>query len=145
MVKSSNIILREIPDFIKVERSTTSALTYGTAAISSSGTVTLEAALLGTPMIICNRASWVTYMAFKMLSRVPYLGLPNIISKREICPEMLQSDTQPHRLANLIRNYLLQPNKLGDQKKALNEVVQTLGEPGVLKRVSNHIAEEFLQ
>lgn len=113
--------------------------------LATSGTVTLEAALLGTPMIICNRASWVTYMAFKMLSSVPYLGLPNIISKREICPEMLQSDTQPHRLADLMRNYLLQPNKLGDQKKALNEVVQTLGEPGVLKRVSNHIAEEFLQ
>ena len=113
--------------------------------LATSGTVTLEAALLGTPMIICNRASWVTYLAFKMLSRVPYLGLPNIISKREICPEMLQSDTQPDRLAKVILNYLKQPQKLGEQKKALNEVVQTLGEPGVLQRVSNHIAEEFLQ
>ncbi|MEE2923361.1 MAG: lipid-A-disaccharide synthase [bacterium] len=112
--------------------------------LATSGTVTLEAALLGTPMIICNRASWVTYLAFKIVSKVPYLGLPNIISKREICPEMLQSDTQPDRLAQLTLNYLQQPQKLGDQRKALNEVVQTLGEPGVLKRVSNHMAEEFL-
>tara|TARA_Y100000589_G_C27167921_1_gene635470 strand:+ start:66 stop:1193 length:1128 start_codon:yes stop_codon:yes gene_type:complete len=113
--------------------------------LATSGTVTLEAALLGTPMIICNRATWVTYLAFKLLSKVPYLGLPNIISKREICPEMLQSNTEPNRLANLMQSYLSQPQKLGEQKKALNEVVQTLGEPGVLSRVSSHMAEEFLQ
>ena len=113
--------------------------------LATSGTVTLEAALLGTPMIICNRATWVTYLAFKLLSKVPYLGLPNIISKREICPEMLQSNTEPNRLANLMQSYLSQPQKLGEQKKALDEVVQTLGEPGVLSRVSSHMAEEFLQ
>lgn len=113
--------------------------------IATSGTVTLEATLLGTPMIICNRASSITYLAFKLLSKVPYLGLPNIISKTEICPEMLQSDTHPNKLSELILDYLDKPEKLLEQKKSLNQVVQTLGEPGVIDRVSKHIAAEFLQ
>lgn len=118
---------------------------YSNLIIATSGTVTLEATLLGTPMIICNRASWVTYMAFKILSKIPYVGLPNIISNSEICPEMLQSDTEPIKLSQLILDYLEKPERLQQQKENLRKVVQTLGEPGVVERVSTHMAEEFLK
>lgn len=121
------------------------AIKHSDLIIATSGTVTLEATLLGTPMIICNRASWVTYMTFKLLSKIPYVGLPNIISNAEICPEMLQSDTEPIKLSELILDYLDKPQKLQKQKEDLSRVVQTLGEPGVVERVSNHMAEEFLQ
>ena len=118
---------------------------YSNLIIATSGTVTLEATLLGTPMIICNRASWFTYLAFKILSKIPYVGLPNIISNSEICPEMLQSDTEPIKLSQLILNYLERPERLQKQKENLRKVVQTLGEPGVVERVSTHMAEEFLK
>jgi len=111
--------------------------------LATSGTVTLESALLDTPMIIVNKGSWITYLAFQALSKIPYLGLPNIIADREICPEMLQENSQGPALAQKVREFLSSEDVIKNQKEGLREVRETLGEKGVLHRVAQHMLEEI--
>ena len=59
-------------------------------AIVASGTATLEVALHKKPMIIIYKGSWISYFAWKMLRLIPNVGLPNILLKENIVPEMLQ-------------------------------------------------------
>src|SRR5262249_43448293 len=69
------------------------------AQIIASGPATLEAALLGVPMVLCYRVSRITEGFVRMLVRVPWAGLPNIVAGRAIVPEILQDEVSPERLA----------------------------------------------
>ncbi|MBT3785106.1 lipid-A-disaccharide synthase, partial [bacterium] len=113
--------------------------------LATSGTVTLEAAILGTPMLICNRGSALTYLAFQALSKVRHLGLPNILKQEEICPEYLQNDANLENLFNAAKSYLQDASKLEEQKKHLFEVRELLGEPGVLAKISQDMQETYLR
>lgn len=113
--------------------------------LATSGTVTLEAAILGTPMLICNKGSSLTYAAFRMLSKVRHLGLPNILKNQEICPEYLQDDANVDRLVHGVREFLAHDELLAKQRKQLGEVREILGEPGVLDRITRDMQESYLQ
>src|SRR5207253_1314248 len=69
------------------------------AAIVASGTATLEAALALTPMVVVYRASWLTWWIGRMLVRVKFLSLVNLISGRAVVPELLQRECIPERIA----------------------------------------------
>ena len=68
-------------------------------AIVASGTATLEVALHKKPMIIIYKGSWISYFAWKMLRLIPNVGLPNILLKENIVPEMLQHKAIPSLLS----------------------------------------------
>ena len=70
-----------------------------TIAIVASGTATLEVALHKKPMIIIYKGSWISYFAWKMLRLIPNVGLPNILLKENIVPEMLQHKAIPSLLS----------------------------------------------
>ena len=101
-----NIILKEVPDFIKVEKSSTSALEYGTAAISSSGTVTLECALAKLPTVVCYKTSYANWIIFKFLGKTDFISIVNLIAEKKILPELIQSEMNPTNLFNNINPYL---------------------------------------
>lgn len=61
-------------------------------AIVTSGTATLEAALLGTPQVVVYKTSWLTYWLAKMIAKVKYISLVNLIGERNIVPELIQGD-----------------------------------------------------
>ena len=67
--------------------------------IAASGTATLESALYKKPMIITYRSSTLSYLGWKILRLIPYIGLPNIMLKKEIVPEILQNNATPEILA----------------------------------------------
>lgn len=113
--------------------------------LATSGTVTLEGAILGTPMLICNKGSSLTYFAFRLLSKVRYLGLPNILKNQEICPEFLQNDANVDRLFDSVRTLLADGDLLAKQKKQLDEVRELLGEQGVLDRITSDMQESYLK
>ena len=74
-------------------------------AVAASGTVTLEAAILGCPVVIVYRGSRLTALEYRLLGRhVRYIGLPNILLQRKCCPELLQGDAEPGRIAGLVRD-----------------------------------------
>lgn len=108
-------------------------------AIACSGTATLECALLGTPMIISNRGSFITYLAAKTLIKIPYLGLPNLILGQPRIPELLQYDATPEKIAATALQLLTDEKKIQAMKGALEEVSKKLGEAGASKRAAEEI------
>lgn len=65
----------------------------------ASGTATLEAMLLHRPMVTFYKLNWLTYVIAKMLIKIPYYSLPNIIAGKKVIQELIQSDATPEQLA----------------------------------------------
>jgi len=80
-------------------------------AIGVSGTAALENMLLGIPMIIMYRLSWMTYWIARLLIKIPFIGIPNILAGQEICPERIQNDANPRELAQTAQIILDSPEK----------------------------------
>ncbi len=65
----------------------------------ASGTATLEAALSELPFVLIYRVAWLTYLAARLVVKVKYLGMPNVLANREIVPEFIQHKAQPRAIA----------------------------------------------
>jgi len=110
----------------------------------ASGTVTLEAGLLGIPMVIIYRLSWFSALVGRRLMRVPNLGLINLLLGREVAPELLQGRADPRRIAQVIDGYLQEPERREAMRRDLLSVRSRLGEPGASRRAALHIVR-FLE
>jgi len=125
-------------------------LTYDAIArsdlvITKSGTSTLEAMILGKPMIIVYRGSAAMAVEWQLRKRrinVQYVGMPNIIADEMLFPELLQDDASPEAISRLALDMLLQPERLLTLKERLAEVAgKTLGEPGAVRRTAELLYE----
>ncbi len=105
----------------------------------NSGTATLEAALLGTPMIVCYRLSRLTEAWARLLVRVPWISLANITLGRAVVPELYQRAFTAERVAAEALRLLDSPGALADQRAAFRELGGALGEPGVGLRAARHV------
>ena len=106
----------------------------------SSGTATLEASYVGTPMIICYKVAFFTEIQARLFYKLPqYIGLPSLILKRKVTPELIQHDCTPQKMADEAFELLENPEKYEAQKAAFKEIRNHLGNPGVLDRVANMI------
>jgi lipid-A-disaccharide synthase len=74
--------------------------------LMASGTATLEAVLIGRPMVVCYRLSALTYQILKRMIRVPFFSLPNLLSGRKVVPEMIQRQVTGERVAAVLERYL---------------------------------------
>jgi lipid-A-disaccharide synthase len=82
------------------------AMTAADGILIASGTATLEAALLKRPMVITYKVPRLTYWLSKRKAYQPWIGLPNILAKRFIVPEILQDDATPEHLAQALLNLM---------------------------------------
>lgn len=122
-----------------VEKNTYAAIRSSNLAIACSGTATLECALLGTPMIISNRGSFITYVVAKKVLRVRCLGLPNLILGEKKFPEFLQYDATPEKIAASALKILQEGQTYDSMKKACDEVSLRIGECGASQRAADEI------
>jgi len=104
--------------------------------IAASGTVTLEAAVSGVPMLIMYKVSLITYFSGKLLVKTPYIGLASIIAGREVIPEFIQGAATPKKLKNAVVYYLKEKDAYEKMIKDLKEVKSMLGNKGVAERTS---------
>ncbi len=111
-----------------------------TAGMVCSGTATLEAAYFGLPMLITYKVAALTWAMGKLLVRIPFLGMPNVIAGREVAPEFLQGRATPRRLARAMAQLLETSQKRLDQQAAFSEVVAKLGQPGAGRRAALAVA-----
>jgi lipid-A-disaccharide synthase len=109
--------------------------------LTASGTVTLEAAIIGTPMIITNRLSNLSAMIGRRLIRVKYAGLPNLIAGYEIVPEFIQDRAQALLIAEKAVAMLKFPESLEQQREAFKRIRGQLGEPGISDRVAGLVVQ----
>jgi lipid-A-disaccharide synthase len=105
----------------------------------NSGTATLEAALLGTPMVVCYRLSRLSEAWVRLLVRVPWISLANITLGRAVVPEIYQRAFTPERVAAEALALLASPAALQAQRDAFRELAGALGEPGVGLRAAHRI------
>ena len=122
-----------------IEGGTYNALAAADAAIVSSGTATVEAALLNTPMVVIYRVSPVTATLAKPLVRTPFFGMVNLIVEKQAVPELVQDDFTPERVAAETLRLLQDPNAREAQRKSLAEVRKRLGPPGAVDRAADAI------
>ena len=107
----------------------------------TSGTATLEAALLGAPMVICYRVSRLTELMARALTRVRWIGLPNLVSGRMVVPELIQGEVTGPRLAREAARLLDDPVAATAQRAAFKDLRARLGEPGVGLRAARAVLE----
>jgi lipid-A-disaccharide synthase len=101
------------------------------AALVASGTATLEAALLGAPMVVCYRVSRLTEAAARLLIQVRWISLPNLLAGRPLVPEVLQREVSGPRLAAEMRRLLEDRSAAEAQREGFRALRRCLGEPGV--------------
>jgi lipid-A-disaccharide synthase len=127
---------------VEIVESLTHELMAGSdVVLIASGTATLEAALLGAPMVVCYRVSRLTETVARMLARVPWISLPNIVAGRKAVPEVLQDEVTGHRLASEALHLLEDAAAATAQRAAFKEIRGRLGEPGVGPRAARAVLQ----
>jgi lipid-A-disaccharide synthase len=123
-----------------VENQTYNALAAADAAIVSSGTATVEAALLDVPMVVVYRVTPLTAMLAKPLVRTSYFSMVNLIAERRVVPELIQKDFTPARAAAEVLRLLNDERAREELRAGLAEVRKRLGPPGAVDRAADAIA-----
>ena len=100
---------------------------------TASGTATLETALIGKPMIVVYRLSWITYLLARLLVRVDHIGMVNLIAGERLMPELIQSDVTAERLVAESRVMLDDAMVRSRISKKLSQFRDRLGSPAVQK------------
>jgi lipid-A-disaccharide synthase len=111
------------------------------AVVTASGTATLEAALMGVPMVIVYRMSPLTYPIIRRLVTVDHIGLCNIVAGETIVPELIQRDVTPERIAKELFPLLTDPTHAAAVRASLAGVRTKLGEGGGAANVARLVLE----
>ena len=106
------------------------------AVMTSSGTATLEIALLTVPMVICYKLSPLTYRLGRLLVKTPFIGLPNIVAGKSIVPEFIQHEATAENLAAEIAQILIDESYRNTMLENLRDVKQRLGQGGGSKNMA---------
>lgn len=107
--------------------------------LTASGTATLENALLGIPMVVIYQTSWLTYWIAKKLIQVPYISMANILSGKQVVPELIQDEADPAKISALMSRYFSDPSLLERMHGELIELRRKLGPPGAYLRAAQAI------
>jgi lipid-A-disaccharide synthase len=113
-------------------------------ALVASGTATLETALLERPMVIVYRLAPLTYALARLIVRVPFIGMPNLIAERRVVPELIQREVTSARIATEARQLLENPQAYRLAQEELREVRRRLGPGGAAERAAT-LALEMLE
>lgn len=123
-----------------VEDGSYDALAAADTSIVSSGTATVEAALLDAPMIVIYRLAPLTAGIARLLVRTPMFAMVNLIGGRQVVPELVQNDFTPERLASETVRLLDSLEARTEMRRGLAEVRAKLGPPGAVERAADLIA-----
>jgi len=96
------------------------------AALTKSGTSTLELALAGVPMAVTYRVNAISAAMARRLIRVPHVAMVNLLAERELVPELLQADCNPRLLADTVLRLLRDPAAAELQRSGFRDVVARL-------------------
>lgn len=135
LAKSNNIsheiyqqFLDNYPDLnVKIiEHAPYDVMNYSDILWVASGTASLEAGLLGTPSLVLYKVNPLTYFIGKMVVKVPYISLTDLILEREIFPELIQSNCTPENIISESKKILTDPELIHSIKSSLTELTRVL-------------------
>ena len=105
--------------------------------VAASGTVTLEAAIAGVPMIIIYKVSPLSYRLGRMLIQVPYIGLVNLINDEPVVTELVQDEVSATNIADAVDSLIADPASIQSMREKLYATREKLGGPGASGRVAD--------
>ncbi len=109
----------------------------------ASGTATLQAAIIGTPMVIAYRLPWFTYLLARLLVRVDSIGLANIVAGKPFIPELIQHRATPRNLAGEARRILDDVLYRDGMRAEMARVRSLLGAPGASARAAAVVLDQL--
>jgi lipid-A-disaccharide synthase len=128
-----------------IEGESWDAIAHAEVALAASGTVTVEAALLGTPMVVFYKVTTPSWLAGKLLVRVPYYSMVNLIAGRELVPELMQGRMTGEAIAREAGRLLRDEGARAEMKAGLAEVREKLSSAGDAPRRAAAIIQEILE
>ena len=141
-LENSPLLKESLPPFVHLIRQQTyNAIHAADLIVTASGTVTVETAILETPMIITYIVSPFTYWLGRKFIKVPFIGMVNLIAGKEVATELIQEMVTPERITQEVLSLLQHREKLIQMKTELRTVHQQLGEPGAADRAAKAIVD----
>lgn len=119
---------------VEGENEKSAAFAAAQAALAASGTVTLELALAGVPMVVAYAANPATAWLARRLVRVPYASLPNLVLARGLVPELLLEECRPESLVRALGEVMVDREKRDAQTRGFAEIATRLASPGTSPR-----------
>lgn len=130
-------LLRQSPVPVTVVKEQASeVMAASDLVLVASGTATLQAAVVGTPMVLLYRTTTLTYWLARLLIRVKWIGLVNLVAGRSVVPELIQSEATGQRLYEEALRILEDRSVYDEMKRSLAKVKEELGEPGASARAA---------
>ncbi|WP_342374717.1 lipid-A-disaccharide synthase [Myxococcus stipitatus] len=111
------------------------------AAVVASGTAALEAGLMQRPLVVIYRVSLITYWVGRMMLKVAFVSLVNLLAGRRVVPELIQGEATPERIAEEVRRVWTPGTPRDEMLKGLAEVRGRLGESGAAARAAESVME----
>ncbi len=108
-------------------------------ALCAAGTATLEVGLLGTPMIVTHRVHLWSYLLGRLLVRLPYTSLVNLLLDQEVVPELLQREARPAKISKRAIELLTNAERRQEMRASLSRLRETIGSPGASRRAARAI------
>jgi lipid-A-disaccharide synthase len=135
-------LTENLPDYVKVIRGrTTEAVACSEASAVASGTVTLETALLGTPMVVFYKVSPVSYLLAKLLVKVRFVSLVNILSGRQVVLELIQKEANSDKIFSELKRILKDSSYRHEMLVSLNKIGEIFQDKKPSVRVAQMVGE----
>jgi len=131
----------DMRDYVTVTRRGIEELPGASLVIASSGTVTLQTAMSGTPMVVIYRTSGLTYMLASSLVRIPYIAMPNVLAGSELVPELIQEDATPERIAAEASALIGDPRRYRETSAGLLSLRDSLRREGGMEELARRALE----
>jgi len=135
MASKYNLILKIVRD------SSYDIMKISDFLLTASGTATLEALIMETPMIVLYETGWSTYKIGKKIMKTDYIAMPNIIAGTEVVPEFIQDEIDVKNIYDKTKFFLNKDYLLTDKKKKLKIIKDKLGEKGAVKKTAELVLE----
>lgn len=113
--------------------------------IAASGTATLEAAIIGTPMVVIYKVSLISYLLGRLLINVPYISLANLVAGKEVVPELIQFAVKPKNIKEEVMKIIKDDNLRKKIKEELGNVKAKLGLSGASQRVAEIVSKILIK
>jgi len=113
------------------------------AGMVASGTATLESTFFRLPFVLIYKVSWFTYLPGRMLIRIDYLGMPNILAGRKIIPEFIQHEAKPHCIADAVWDLYSNSPARAAMLADMDRVIESLGRKGAERHPAEVVVREL--
>ena len=139
ITKADNVSLN-VPDDVLIEdEDIYAAMQYAKAAITTSGTASLECAIMDTPEVVCYKLSSMSYLISSLVNKAPYISMVNLIAGRIVVPEFLQYKANQRSICDSLLPLLKETVERKNMLDGMSQVRRSLGIPGVYDRAADAI------